>query len=235
MKLEDLRIPSACLDEQYEVPTRTINTKVLNMRHPQNRAKKCFYKKALFNALVWIRPRVCLEIGTHTGGTSAVFQNYFDKYDPIGTLLTCDIKKYVDLSSLRNVEQLIVAHHTTNVRSFHRVDDSEMLSPASDPVEDSVSFNIDLIRKALKHRGADYVDFVFVDGDHQSESFFRDMRIAEAVLGPAKFILIDDTKEELHECSSCYEDVIKKDPSYITYDFEDWEQFVGCALVGKVS
>jgi hypothetical protein len=134
---------------------------------------------------------------------------------------------------MKNVRPLIVAHHTTNIRKFHQVNDDELLMGSVDKIDDPVSRNIDLIRKTLLAAGEDAVDFSFVDGDHQTQAFINDMAISEAVLRDPKLIMIDDSKEEIHECSFHYDTIIRNDPSYQTYDYEDWEQFVGCSLVVK--
>lgn len=229
----DLKVPSTNLVNSYEVPTRRVNTRITRPRHPENMDKRCVYHKALYNTLVKFGPRVCLEIGTHTGGTTAVFQRYFDDSRPDGLLITCDIKKFVDLKHMKNVHQLIVAHHTSNIRKFHRVNDEELLTGSVDSIDDPVKRNVDLIKRALEVHGEELVDFSFVDGDHQTQAFVNDMAISEAVLRDPKLIMIDDSKEEIHECSLHYDKVIRNDPSYQTYDYEDWDQFVGCSLVVK--
>lgn len=62
-------------------------------------------------------------------------------------------------------------------------------------------------------------------------SFIRDMQIATSLLAPPFRILIDDTKEELHECAAVYQTRIKT--MLKSYDFEDWPVFIGCSLVWK--
>ena len=106
--------------KRFETSNRIVKT--------TNEKKLCFYQKALYATLCTLKPKICIEIGTHTGGTTQVFQQYFDDNNlSDGLLLTCDIKKYVDLSHLKNVKQLIVSHHVENIQSFHRVHKNELL------------------------------------------------------------------------------------------------------------
>ena len=65
-----------------------------------------WYKTGLLNALIHFRPRVCLEIGTNKGGTTAVFERYFSLWREDGMLVTVDIEKFVDVSSKR-VKQVV--------------------------------------------------------------------------------------------------------------------------------
>jgi len=187
---------------------------------------ECYYLKALYSTLVHFRPKVCLEIGTHTGKSSRVFQKYFDDYMPDGLLITCDIKKYVDLSSLKNVRQIIVSHHIPDIDRLHNVDSASLVFND----KESTKTNIDLIKKESQ-----LYDFAFIDGDHTRISFLKDLEICESVLSHPMNILIDDTKEPVHECKSVYENEIRKSSLYECYDFEDWDVFVGCSLIKRRS
>lgn len=187
--------------------------------------KKCHYLKALFNVLVELKPKFCIEIGTNTGKTAQIFQKYFDEYRKDGLLVTCDIKKYTDLSHLKNVKQIIVAHHFKNIDDYHDVDKSSLKYS----FEDSIEINLNLLKEAYS---GEY-DFAFIDGDHTRSSFIKDIQICESVLKEPKFMLLDDTKEPVHECSKVYHEEIKTNQSYHCYDFEDWSKFVGCSLVFK--
>lgn len=184
--------------------------------------KICHYQHALYSTLVNLKPKVCLEIGTNTGSTATIFQKYFDEYCRDGLLVTCDIKKYVDLSHLKNVRQILVAHHIDNISQFHQVDSTELKYD----YKNSVEKNTELIL----NEAAAY-DFAFIDGDHTKMSFLSDVQICKNVLKEPQFMLIDDTKEPVHECMKVYEEQIKNSNLYDCYDFEDWEEFVGCSLV----
>ena len=60
-----------------------------------------WYKTGLLNALIHFRPKVCLEIGTNKGGTTAVFERYFSLWREDGMLVTVDVEKFVNVSSKR--------------------------------------------------------------------------------------------------------------------------------------
>jgi predicted O-methyltransferase YrrM len=188
------------------------------------RRDECHYLSALYSTLVHLKPKTCLEIGTNTGNTARVFQRYFDEHMPDGLLVTCDIKSYADLSNLRNVRQIIVSHHSQSVSKLHPVKDADL---KFDPSQ-SVKTNIEIVK-----RESEFYDFAFIDGDHTRDSFLKDLEICESVLVSPKNILIDDTKEPVHECKVVYENEIKKSEKYTCYDFEDWDVFVGCSLIRR--
>lgn len=185
-----------------------------------------WYRDALFSTLVHLQPKLCLEIGTHYGGSSAVFQEYFNKFCPDGRLVTCDIHKYTDLG-MPNVQQVLVYPHSSldDITKWHSVDTSNMLSDF-DNWHHSVQKNIDI----LKPYGP--FDFCFLDGDHTKFSASRDIRIAEAVLKDPKWILFDDTDEFEHECAPFYLELKSRD-IYDTYEFEDWDVAIGAALIRR--
>jgi len=207
-----MKIDQTIYAQEFEDPTRSVG--------PQR--EPCYYLKALFNTLVQYRPKNCIEIGTHTGNTTKVFQKYFDEYQKDGMLVTCDIKKYVDLSYMKNVKQLIVAHHSPDVDKLHRVN----MQSLSYDYKNSVQTNIALIKNF-----ATSFDFAFIDGDHTADSFFKDIEICENLLSAPKIMLLDDTKEPFHECSKSYYEIIKQNKKYTTYDYDDWSKFAGCSLV----
>ncbi len=209
-----LKTTEKIYEKTFESPTRLVGKD----------RKSCHYLKALFNTLVEFKPQFCIEIGTNTGNTTKVFQRYFDLYMPSGLLVSCDIKSYVNLSSLKNVKQLIVAHHIPHIENFHKVKKEDLLFS----FDDSVATNTRLLKEIVHE-----YDFAFIDGDHTRDSFFKDIQICENVLKDPKLMLLDDTKEPFHECSQAYFDVIKKDEKYETYDFDDWSNFAGCSLIRK--
>jgi hypothetical protein len=65
------------------------------------------YRDALYATLCRLRPTICLEIGTNYGGSSYIFQEYFNDTCNDGLLITVDIEKYTELNLL-NVQQLIL-------------------------------------------------------------------------------------------------------------------------------
>jgi predicted O-methyltransferase YrrM len=82
--------------------------------------------------------------------------------------------------------------------------------------------------------GIEKFDLAFIDGDHERESFLKDVQICENLLKDPKIMIIDDTKEEIHPCCHVYFDEIKMSEKYETYDFDDWNRFVGMSIVTKL-
>lgn len=179
---------------------------------------------ALYDTLVYIKPKRCLEIGTFYGYSAKVFQDYFNKYYQKGKLVTIDIKKYVDLSELSNVIQIIVHPHVNNSSQWHYVNDSEILEYDVS----SVKKNIKIIHE-ITH-GYKF-DFCFFDGDHQFESVRRDMLIAQNELNSPKYILFDDMDIEAHDSCRYYKENIKSNKQWLTYEYKDWGDWVGAALM----
>lgn len=222
--------PSAFVQNQNRVP---LSGKLANpdrlLREGIHKGKACWYKTGLLNTLVALKPEVCLEIGTHMGGSAQIFEFYFQRFMPQGLLITADIKKYTDLSGLAHVRPVLVYPHIYNIDKDHHVLETEMLPGAKDKVNDSVAENCKILSEALQQAGREHFDFAFVDGDHTELSFLRDLEIAQSLNSPPRYTLIDDTKEGLHECMRVYQEKIC--PHYNHYDFEDWPIFVGTGLI----
>jgi len=194
--------------------------------------KRCYYKTALLNTLIKLKPKVCLEIGTHYGGTAGVFEYYFEKYKRDGVLITADIKKYADIEN-KFVKQVIVYPHIKNIEKFHQVNKEELLVLSPNESADSVKENIKILKKELEKVDEKLFDFAFVDGDHQRKSFLADISIALQLTKYPHYILLDDTKDEIHESAFVYHnEIIKK---FNHYDFEDWPIFVGMSLIWENS
>lgn len=191
--------------------------------------KKRYYLDSLYNSLVELKPKICLEIGTHYGGSSAVFQEYFNEFMQDGRLITCDIRSYTDLSNLPNVTPVIVHPHADNMSSHHIVNQESLL-----PVPESPIDNIRLVLTALcgsLPKNGKVFDFAFIDGDHQVISATKDIAIAEYMLKPGCPFLLDDVDEEYHELSKYYHETMKSSDRWDIYDFEDWLVTTGTALL----
>lgn len=188
-----------------------------------------WYRDALFSVLVHLQPKLCLEIGTYYGGSSAVFQEYFDKFCPDGKLVTCDINRYTDLN-MKNVEQVLVYPHwgMDKVNEWHSVNPETMLPyhDHKDYYESSVEKNIEILARYGEF------DMCFLDADHTKFSASRDFRIAEGVLKQPKWILFDDTDEFEHECAPYYRELIGRG-EHNSYDFDDWDVAVGASLMWR--
>jgi hypothetical protein len=199
------------------------------IREGEHKSKACWYKSGLLNTLFCFTPLTCLEIGTHYGGTCEVFNYYFEKSKPDGFVITADIKTYKDLSYLTHVHPVLVYPHIVDIETWHHVDDKDLLSDAKEKSVDSQNANTHIIQEALQSKGHELFDFAFVDGDHTETSMMRDIAIAKALTTPPHIILLDDTKEGLHESKQVYEEKIK--PNHNSYEFDDWPIFIGCSLI----
>ena len=179
-----------------------------------------FYIDALYSTLIELRPKACLEIGTHRGGTAKAFQRYFDDYYKDGWLLTADLKSYVDIENA-NIKQCVVYPHVENIRPHHmEVADKDMLS-GFEEIENSVEKNCSIIQDELNEAGFDKFDFVFVDGDHQRDSFLKDIEISKRLSHAPHYILLDDVYDYLHDSATVFDEEIK--PKYSHYLFENWK------------
>ena len=185
-----------------------------------------------------MNPKYCLEIGTHKGDMStAIFQKYFDNHRPDGLLITLDINPCNDLD-LKNVEQVIVYPHHNRIYEtcgangswFSETDLPDDFKTAS---ASSVQTNTDIVRLAMDKHNISGFDLAFIDGDHERESFLRDIEMCMSITSDPHYVLIDDTKEEYHPCCHIYQEEIKPSSEYETYDFDNWDRFVGCSLVWK--
>ena len=186
------------------------------------------FREALFACLVQFKPKVCLEIGTHLGQSTEVFQNYFDEYQPDGIVVTVDIHKYKDIES-KNVKQLIVHPHVNNSSDWHYVKNEELL----DHNVDSVVKNTELIKESIRNFSANQFDFCFLDGDHQRESVIKDFAISRSLLKEPQYILFDDTEDDGggHDSVDVYNEIVAEE-KYNIYDFsKEWNVYCGCALI----
>lgn len=143
-------------------------------------------------------------------------------------LITVDIRKYTNLESNR-VRFVLVYPHVSNIRDYHDVPEEQMLPDFRVHFHDSVEANCDILRGELESIGAEAFDFCFVDGDHQEASFLRDLEIVKSLSHHPHYALLDDTKDEIHECALVYQRKLVNELNH--YDFEDWPIFVGASLV----
>jgi len=191
--------------------------------------RKCWYKTALLNTLIALRPKVCLEIGTYLGGTTKIFERYFENYRPDGILITADIKRYIDLSNHKRVRQVLVYPHIKNIEMYHPISEEDMLPNAKAVMSDSVTANVEILLAELRAIGEQAFDFAFVDGNHTEVSLLKDLEIVKHTSHHPHYALLDDTKEALHETYCTYHEKIQI--QYNHYDFEDWPMFVGTSLI----
>jgi len=186
------------------------------------------YKDALYSCLVQLKPKACLEIGTHIGGTTEVFETYFREHCPDGYLVTGDVNTYNKLES-KNVKQVIVKS---------RIPFEELIKHHSDldPKETQYSENSRYINELIywaalrKAKSIDTFDFIFIDGNHTKESFEKDLQLSLNLLSDDGYILIDDVPSNL-ECSEYFYEKIKPSKKFKIYEFEDWSSPVGAVLL----
>lgn len=189
------------------------------------------YKSALYNTLIHLKPKTCLEIGAYMGGSAEVFQTYFNEYMPDGLLVSADIRIYREFN-LPNVRQVKVHPHVGNSRDWHDVDENDILPYA----DDSVAKNELIILTERIKKGyfvTKYFDMALLDGDHQTQSMWRDFEICCDLTTVPHYILIDDTQEDGHGHNSVqeYQKLIQLE-GIDHYDFDDWDN-VGMGLVWK--
>jgi len=206
-------------------------------RFPQYYDKDCHYMTGLWATLLQLKPRYCLEIGTHDGTNSTrVFSEYLRLYRPDGALVTVDIVPCKNLPS-GNISQVIGVPHHEMIKSTCGgngwISSSDLPDDLSAASSNSVTINSDRIKIAMKDLEIDQFDFAFIDGDHERVSFLKDIEICESLLSDRKIMMIDDTKEESHPCCFVYHEEIRGSGAYECYDFEDWEKFVGMSLISR--
>ena len=74
-------------------------------------------------------------------------------------------------------------------------------------------------------------DLAFIDGDHEEKSFMNDIEFCKILTHPPHYLVLDDTKEEVHPCCHIYHSDIKNSDTYDCYNFEDWKKFVGMSII----
>lgn len=206
-------------------------------KYPKWFNKRCHYLDGLYSSLVYFKPKYCLEIGTHKGDNStAIFQKYFDDHMPEGVLITLDIVPCQNLN-YENVKQILVTPHheriyeTCGGNGAWFSEDTEF-KKAKDG-KTSIDINCEKIKNEINAMGFDSFDFSFLDGDHERESFLGDIETSVRLVSDPGYIMIDDTKEEYHPCCHIFQEEIRTSGKYEIYDFDDWEDFVGCSIIWK--
>ena len=194
-------------------------------QYPPSGKPERHFRDALYASLLHLRPKCCLEIGTHIGQSTLIFQEYFNKHQPDGIVVTVDITRLVELT-FPNAKQLIVYPHVSNSGDHHKVDEHLLTHKV-----DSVAKNTKIIKEAIRNLSYTKFDFCFLDGDHQLQSVLNDFEISRNVLGGDQYILLDDTEENHHDSKTVYEQMVAEQ-SHNTYDFsKEWGCYCGCALI----
>ncbi len=186
-------------------------------RYPSDGNSPQDFRVSIYNVLVHLKPKYCLEIGSHLFQSSHVFHDYFKNYCPEGYLITCDIKKYCDFDS-KHIIFTKVYPHTRKILDWHAVREEDMLANAlsEENLNNSTQHNIALLLIELTKLGVTAFDFCFLDGDHTETSFRKDLEIALTLTKPPHYILIDDIDQNNHECSRVYHEEVKN--NYCNYE-----------------
>jgi len=187
-----------------------------------------YYKTALWNTLLHLRPLICLEIGTWKGGSAKIFERYFGRYQPHGLLVTADVRKYTNVAS-QWVRQILVCPHDLNICQNYRVKEEDLLPNWRERVADSIEANSAILRRELEKLRIEVplFDFAFVDGDHWH--LLKDLEIVRQIVAWPHYALLDDTQTGIWECGKVYHEQVKHEWNH--YDFDDWDIFTGTSLI----
>ncbi len=188
-----------------------------------------YYRMAIYNTLLHMMPKYCLEIGTNMGETAYLFGKYFQHFQPEGFVVTTDVGVFHEVEH-PNVKQVLVYPHVPDVDKHCDVPIGTMLPNITDEhIENSIHLNFTLLTFALNQLGAQHFDFCFLDGDHYAESVRKDLELVKLLVKPPHYCIIDDVDDYHHEVAQYYHDVVKKE--WRSYEFEDWDVYTGCALI----
>lgn len=206
-------------------------------KYPQWYNKTCHYLDGLYSALIHYKPKYCLEIGTHKGDNSTqVFQKYFNDFMPEGRLITLDIVPCVGLDEKNITQVLVQPHHKRIYETCGHSGKwfSEDVKFSDTGNKSSIEFNCETVKEVMSTYSMDSFDFCFLDGDHERESFLGDLETSLNLLSNEGKIMIDDTKEEFHPCCHIFQEEVRTSGKYGIYDFDDWEDFIGCSVIWKL-
>lgn len=167
------------------------------------RGRADWYKMGLLNVLCTYQPLNCVEIGTHKGGTTRVFEWYFKNIRPDGRLVTVDVEKFVDVLSAR-VKQVVLDAW------------SNLECPNNEPKRKA--------NRILDHTNAYSPDFMFIDGDHSESGLAIDIEAAKLLKAP--LVMLDDCRGEWPAPTKWFQEFPGE-----KYAFEDWPVYVGCGVV----
>ena len=204
--------------------------------YPQYYNQECHYLDGLYTTLLTLKPKYCLEIGTHDGmGSTKVFEKYFNEHEPDGCVITLDIVPCKNLDPChKNIHQVVVAPHHQNIvetcganGSWFVKDDLALFEKFANSLKE----NLSLVSKKMNELGIEKFDLAFIDGDHEEKSFMNDIEFCKILTYPPHYLVLDDTKEEVHPCCHIYHSDIKNSDTYDCYNFEDWEKFVGMSVI----
>jgi len=188
-----------------------------------------YYRRAIWNTLLELRPKYSLEIGSYLFQSSSVWSKFYEEQLPGGHLITCDIAKWSNSPPPPNVTQVMVYPHIDNIADNHGGINLYLNNPLA-WVGYTLYKNRQLIDISMQQQSIEYFDLVFVDGDHSKTSFRTDLRIAQGLTWFDGYILIDDINDMNNpEQVAYYQELKTKGNEF--YEFDDWEINPGMALI----
>ncbi len=190
-----------------------------------------YYRRAIYNTLLELKPKYSLELGTYLYQTSHVFSKYYKQYCPEGWLITADISTWNRGGTPRNVYPVMVYPHIMDIEAEHGGIDVYYRSFRNRLLkgEDTVELNCNCIQETMiKLNIWDRLDLCFVDADHTRKSFLADLAIAKICTKEDGWILIDDINDRGHEQFDVYREL---QTCNHFYEYEDWEISPGLALI----
>lgn len=203
---------------------------MIQLKYPRTTWDCCqrYYRQAIFNTLMQLKPKYSLEIGSYLFQSSSVWSHYYDTYMSDGHLITCDIAKWSNSEPPKHVSQVMVLPHIKDVENNHGGIDV-FYKDYNDYVDDSVINNVDLIREKMYELKIPAFDLTFVDGDHARDSFLKDLDIAKFLTWGDGYILIDDINDRNHAQYEVYRELKAAGNEF--YEFDEWTINPGMALI----
>lgn len=188
------------------------------------------YRRCLLNTLIALKPKNCLEIGTHTYQSTSVFSHYFNWHQPEGRVITADISVWNRGEPPPGAHPVMVYPHEFDIENRHggiNIYHSNWKKKIA-AGGNSVQINGKIIWDKMEDLDIGAFDFVFLDGDHSHKGFYSDLYISLALTHEDSWLLIDDTFDSRNELFYSYRELAKKNKFY-TYN--DWKVKPGMSLI----
>ena len=189
--------------------------------------KKEYYRDALYNCLVQLNPNNCLEIGTHRGASTGVFQHYIDGYNKNAKLLTCDTHYWEDRD-----KKMLHGHGTDVLFNKDHKNIKRLIVKSYNKQNDNIDEILEYNKEIIKNNMIDKFNFVFIDGDHSYNGLKNDFNLINDLISYPCYILLDDCNNgSIYQCEKFFEESIKNNKNCEFYYFDDWKKNVQQVLV----
>lgn len=205
-----------------QLTSEKFNIPLIDQRDDLDCCKR-YYRRAIYNTLLYIKPKYCLEVGSFIFQSSRCFSRYFKENCPDGKLITLDICKWTTCN-LERVYPLMVYPYTEEVIHEHGglqvyfKDWQRIVKQGLAP-----EFNMFILKQEMTSLNIKQFDFIFVDGSHSKESFENDLRMAKIFCRPEGYILIDDIyRQESDPPYDQYKIYMQLKLHNEFYEYEDW-------------